>query len=610
MPLPHILVNSNFTQKHIVDADQIMDNFQYVLDQIGETPLQNLITATGQVYNKLNTEQLVTAIVQLVLAGQYFVDESDAPNKVILSPVVSSYSIPAVYVDNMEFLFSPAYTNTGGVSLVFKGLDSTAYTKTLLDRAGNELVSAAIIAGNTYAVHYSATRDAFILGSVRNGGGSSSDTDALLFIENVIESLGITFSNTNPSQLVKSIAEYSLLNSYRDVSTSADMNNQIYRIKPYNEEGTSAVTLATPFEYYNGMTIRFTPVFSNIGTSAFLMIDTLSPVPLLNIDNSSLSAGDIRQGVDVIVRYVSGNFYIISNKLNKLSLYSGATVDTIEDTLTDASSSIPSSSAVYNAISETESIIADTRNALSGKKAFCVIEGPENSNDQTYITLDGTDIVLAEGTKIVYADFTYENINQNYLLDVSNVTGDFKILYVKDEGLKVLGASNYTESFSAPSTAGSDGDAFVYIDSYGRITTYIYSSEESAWIQTSFVKVAFGTESSGSFSLYVPPLCGKFITETTNVPTSAVSTTITHNFDSLCKTKVLLVCTSSDLAYNSGDSIDLSSFITTSSFITIGNTTTTTVINTTGILLPDSGGTPSAIDESKWKLIVTTTRAF
>ena len=167
MPLPHILVNSNFTQKHIVDADQIMDNFQYVLDQIGETPLQNLITATGQVYNKLNTEQLVTAIVQLVLAGQYFVDESDAPNKVILSPVVSSYSIPAVYVDNMEFLFSPAYTNTGGVSLVFKGLDSTAYTKTLLDRAGNELVSAAIIAGNTYAVHYSATRDAFILGSVR-----------------------------------------------------------------------------------------------------------------------------------------------------------------------------------------------------------------------------------------------------------------------------------------------------------------------------------------------------------------------------------------------------------------------------------------------------------
>lgn len=605
MPLPHILVNSNFTQKHIVDADKIMDNFQYVLDQIGETPLQNLITATGQVYNKLNAEQLVTAIVQLVLAGQYFVDESSSANNIILSPVVSSYSVPATYVNNMEFLFSPTYTNTGGVTILFKGLDSTAYTKKLLDRAGNELVASTIVSGTTYAAHYDAARDSFILGSLRNGAGSGADTDIFLFIENVVESLGITFSESSTSQLVKSIAEYCLLNSYKDISTYADMNNQVYRIKPYNEEGTAVVTLATPFEYYNGMTIRFSPVFSNTTSIPSIMIDTLDAIPVKNSDGSVLSEGDIRQGIDTIVRYVNGSFYLISNKLNKLSLYNGLTVDTIEETVTDNNSSLPTSAAVYNALENTKNMVTN----LGRGKSFCVIEGPTEHNDQTYITLDDTTVYLLEGTKVLYPDYTYEAISSEYSLDISSITGSFKVLYVKDQGLKVIPSSNYTESFSIPSTAGTDGDAFVYVDSFGRITTYIYSSEDAEWVETPFVKVAFGEESSGSYSLEVPPLCGKYVVETT-IPTSSLSTTITHNFDSLCAAKVLLVCTSSDLAYNVGDTIELGSFITSSSFLTIGSTNTQTVISTSGILLPDSGGTPSAIDDSKWKLNVTITRVF
>ena len=43
---------------------------------------------------------------------------------------------------------------------------------------------------------------------------------------------------------------------------------------------------------------------------------------------------------------------------------------------------------------------------------------------------------------------------------------------------------------------------------------------------------------------------------------------------------------------------------------TSGSTNTQAVISTSGILLPDSGGTPSAIDDSKWKLNVTITRVF
>ena len=71
-----------------------------------------------------------------------------------------------------------------------------------------------------------------------------------------------------------------------------------------------------------------------------------------------------------------------------------------------------------------------------------------------------------------------------------------------------------------------------------------------------------------------------------------------------------MVCESSDLAYTSGDTILLSPFATSSEFLTIGNTNTQTVINTTGILLPNSGGIPSAIDPTKWSLYAEITRVF
>lgn len=609
MALPNTLVNSNYTQKHIVDADKLMENFQYVLDQIGETPLKNLIIATGQSYNKLDAQQLLIAVIQLILAGQYFTDKSDSANSVILTPSVSSYANPANYVNNMEFLFSPAYTNTGGVTILFDGLDSDAYTKPLSDRAGNALVSAAIVAGRTYCAHYDSSRDSFILGSLRDSTSGSYAETALDFIDEVVTSLGITFSEVNTTQLAQAIAEYSLLTSYKDVSTSADLNNQIYRIKPYNEEGTSAVTVVEPFEYYNGMTVRFNPSFSNNSTTAYIMVDTLSAIPVVKMDGNAISANDIRQGIDVVARYLNGSFYLLSNQLNKLSLNSGSTVDTIESALTSSGTSLPTSLAVKNAITEVENKVSDVSKSFVASKAFCVVSGPAGSDDQTYISLDTDEVAISADVGLVYADYSYELTAETSVVDLTGITGDFKILYVKGVGLVCKEIANYTESFTAPATAGSNGDAYVYIDTFGRIHTYIYSTTETAWVPTNFVKVAFGSESSGTYTLAVPPLCGKYITETT-VPTSSTTTTITHDMDSLCDVKLLLTCTIPDLAYTIGDTMLLSPFITSNQFLTVGSTNTTVAINTSGILLPNGNGTPTAIDSTRWKLTTEITRIF
>ena len=606
MALPNTLKNSNFTQKYIVDADKLMENFQYVLDQIGETPLQNLIIATGQPYNKLNAQQLVTAIIQLILAGQYFTDKSTAVNSLLLTPSVSSYSNPFTYIDNMEFVFTPAYTNTGAVTILFDGLDSTAYTKPLVDRAGNPLLDSAIVAGKSYCAHYSSDRDAFILGSLRDSTNNAYSEAALAFVEDVVESLGITFSSLNPSQLSKALAEYSLLTTYKDVSTSADLNGQIYRIKPFNEEGSSITTLASPFEYYNGMTIRFTPSYDNNSSDAYIVIDTLTPIALKQMDGSNVAAGDIRQGIDIVIRYVNSVFYLVSNKISNLSLNSGVSVNSIESSLSSNNKSIPTSSAVKNAIDTLDTKISNVKKSLLGKKAFCVA----GSEGDPYIYIDTSAIIMQSGVELVYSDYSYEVTDTPYTFDLSSTTGDFVVLYTKGSGLSCIPTANYTESFELPSSTAANGDAYVYIDSSGKITTSIYNSTLGSWVETPFIKVAFGSETGGAFTIKTIPFNGRYIVETSSIPTSSSSTTVTHNLGSLCNIKATLICTATDLAYNAGDVIVLSSFVTSSNFLTIGSSPTEAVVSTSDILLPNSGGTPAAITASKWKMLLDIERAF
>ena len=625
MPIPNIFVNSNYTNKHIVDADKLNENFEYLLNQIGGSPIKNLIVSSGQSYNESNINQVITAIIQYVLAGQYFIDESELANNVILAPSVSSYSVPAVYVDKMEFLFTPAFSNTGAVTMIFKGFDSLSNTKPLLSRTGSTLIDNTILAGNTYAVHYDAniiTGGAFVLGSLRSTSSSSS-TDASGSLEYLLGSLNIEYNKDIYSQLSQAIAEYALFISYNDISTFSDQTSNLYRVKPFPREGSNIVSVETPFEYYNGMTIRFKPSFSNTQSSSLIIDGFSSSVEIRNIDDSITEAGDICQNVDVVVRYYNGKFYIVSNKQSTLSLTYGVKVNGIENTLSSSTNKLPTSNAVYTELD----LIKDNINILSNEiaatdaKPFSVVKGPEASDNQAYISYDSsnTTFSMLRNTIVNYANREIEVLETNSQLSVdpSTMPSEYKLLYVKGSGLVVVNPNNYLESYSAPTTGTSIGDAYVYIDPYNRIRTYIYDG--SAWNETSFVKVGFGTvistvvddETVYTVNLYVPPLCGYYNSANLAVPDfSTDSLIITHNFDSLCNVKVKLVCVDDDLAYNIGESVELAPYTTTNEYFFIGNTKTSTVINSSGLLLPNSSGVPTAITASKWKFFINIERAF
>lgn len=622
MPIPNIFVNSNYTNKHIVDADKLNENFEYLLNQIGGSPIKNLIVSSGQSYSESNINQVITAIIQYILAGQYFIDESGLANNVILAPSVSSYSVPAVYVDKMEFLFTPAFSNTGAVTMIFKGFDTLSNTKPLLSRTGSTLTDNTILAGNTYAVHYDAniiSGGAFVLGSLRSTSASGS-TDSSSSLEYLLETLNIEYNRDLVTQLAQAVAEYSLLISYNDISTFSDQTSSLYRVKPFPREGSNVVSVENPFEYYNGMTIRFKPSFSNTQSASIIIDGFSSSVEIRNIDDSITEVGDICQNVDVVVRYYNGKFYIVSNKQSTLSLTYGVKVNGIEDTLSSSSNKLPTSNAVTTELNLVKADV-DTlfnKTAISDAKPFSVAKGPGTDDYISYDTSSNTFSIL-RNTVINYAnrDFEILETNSQVVVDPATMPSDYKLLYVKGSGLVLIDTNNYTESYSAPTTGTSIGDAYVYIDPYNRIRTYIYDG--SAWNETSFVKVGFGTVTSTvadnetvyTVNLYVPPLCGYYNSANLAVPDfSADSLIITHNFDSLCNVKVKLVCIDDDLAYTTGETVEMAPYTTSSEYFFIGNTKTNTVINSSGLLLPNSSGVPTAITASRWKFFINIERAF
>ena len=623
MPIPNIFVNSNYTNKHIVDADKLNENFEYLLNQIGGSPIKNLILSSGQSYNESNVNQIITAIIQYILAGQYFIDESELANNIILAPSVSSYSVPAVYVDKMEFLFTPAFSNTGAVTMIFKGFDTYSSTKPLLSRTGSNLTDNTILAGNTYAVHYDAnivSGGAFVLGSLRSTSASGS-SDASTSLEYLLETLNIEYNRDLVTQLAQAVSEYSLLISYNDISTFSDQTSSLYRVKPFPKEGSNVVSVENPFEYYNGMTIRFKPSFSNAQGASLIIDGFSSSVEIRNIDDSVTEAGDICQNVDVVVRYYNGKFYIVSNKQSTLSLTYGVKVNGIEDTLSSSSNKLPTSNAVtteLNLIKADVDTLFD-KTAISDAKPFSVAKGPESNDNYISYSVSNNTFSMLRNTVVIYANREFETLetNSQVVVDPATMPSDYKLLYVQGSGLTLIDSNNYTEAYSAPTTGTSSGEAYVYIDAYNRIKTYIYDGSE--WNETLFVKVGFGDVTSAvvdnetvyTVNLHTPPLCGYYNSTNLAVPNfSTDSLVINHNFDSLCNVKVKLVCVSDDLAYTTGETVEMAPYITSSEYFFIGNTKTSTVINSSGLLLPDANGTPSAITDSKWKFFINIERAF
>ena len=80
-----ILKNSSYAKgrKYIVDAEQINQNNRAILESVGSTSIKSVIESTGQIYNPLQSDQLLNSIVQLIVAANYFKDTGTVNNIIL-----------------------------------------------------------------------------------------------------------------------------------------------------------------------------------------------------------------------------------------------------------------------------------------------------------------------------------------------------------------------------------------------------------------------------------------------------------------------------------------------------------------------------------------------
>lgn len=306
------LKNSSYINKHIVDAEDLMYNFKLIQETSGSVAFQNLIEATGQTFNLLDTEQLVKAIVQLVVASNFFKDTGSV-NTIVLAPYTDSYGAPIEYIRNMSLNFIPAFTNTGNTTIAIPNNSA----KRLLNEFGAELSAGAIEAGTVYNAVYNGTD--FILKPTK-----SDTTAALSYIINAITSAGLSYSSASLQQLAQAIALYAVQHTYENyiLGTDKELNN--YRLKPYGN--FKEVPLLT-----DGLVIRFKPIFANTLNNVTVQVGNLPKVSLFDATGNLLNAGDLSVDADVIIKYNSGKFYLTSNKLSTLSLQNEVQVNSISN---------------------------------------------------------------------------------------------------------------------------------------------------------------------------------------------------------------------------------------------------------------------------------------
>ena len=489
-----ILRNSNYVNKHIIDAEEIMANFRTVLDSAGSASFQDLIEATGQTYNPLVTNQLINGIVQLIVASNYFKDIG-TPNNIVLDAYTSGYGIPTQYVQNMTIKFRPAYSNTGNVLLSVKGLSPVR----LLTDMGNELSSGSLVTTQDYSAIYDASKSAFILSSSFEDSGSQ----AIDAIRVLVESLGISFSTASSSQLAQAISTYALTTSYDTSYTDTDKAQSNYVLKPFGN-------LIAPTTYENGMVLRFRPAYENTLQNPTAQIVGLPKCRIYASNGDSVQVGDLNTEADVLLRYLDGSFYLVSNRVNSIQLGDGVSVNKITNdvSLSDGSiTSLPTEYAVkefvearvnaqrkYSVVSgkETNGVpsflqkYSDTSlNVLageSGKPSYHnlvnlsnVIAAPNKPND----TSDPDDIITFTPSNMFDGDNStyYETLAQGS--DVIGVKDPISGEYTKEPAF--IGAKGLTENVARVSILGNSYSTSPQTVKFQYCTTYSDAVEDNEW---------------------------------------------------------------------------------------------------------------------------------
>lgn len=351
-----ILKNSSYAKgkKYIVDAEDIMYNFKVILESMGSSPIKNVIEATGQVYNALQSDQFINALTQLILASNFFKDIGTT-NNIVLDAYTPGYGVPTQYIDKMVVKFRVSNQNTGSTTLSFKGLSGAPL---LTDTLAN-VSSGMLVPGIDYQATYSEKSGAFILSSTVEDSGSIS----LESIRRLVESSGMVFSSSLTQQLSQAVSMYAMGQAYKDISSSIDINQNNYLLSPYDN-------FIQVYKYYNGLTIRFRPKFTNTLINPTVQVSGLQKINVVSTDGYTLEPGDISQNFDSVVRYQDGIFYLVHTG-SSLKLSRGVSVNSISNDPSLINGDTKSLVTEYAVRSYVDS-------KVGGGKAYAVVSGEEN----------------------------------------------------------------------------------------------------------------------------------------------------------------------------------------------------------------------------------------
>ncbi len=354
-----ILKNSSYAKgrKYIIDAEQLMTNFKILLESSGSVAITDIIESTGQVYNPLDTTQLLDAITQLILAANYFKDIGTM-NNVVLDAYTPGYGVPTQYIHNMSVKFRPASANTGDTTISFSGLSGVP----ILSDTYEQIAPGTLVPSNDYVAVYNENKGAFILTSTIEDSGSL----ALQEIRLLVESSGIPYSAALAQQLMQAVSLYAVQHSYQCVSNATNINLNNYVLQPY------ASFSQIPY-YTEGMILRFRPTFNNTLTNPTVQVYGMTKCPLVASDGDTLPVGSITTNFDALVRYSNGSFYLVSNGLSSLKLQEGPVITRVSN---DASLSKSNASSVPTEFAVKSYVDAK----INSTKKYAVSAGKSDNN--------------------------------------------------------------------------------------------------------------------------------------------------------------------------------------------------------------------------------------
>lgn len=368
-----ILKNSSYAKgrKYIIDAEQLNQNFRVMLDSVGTSSIQSVIESTGQIYNPLKSDQLLNAIVQLVLSANYFKDIG-TENSVILDSYNVGYGVPTQYVNNMSVRFRPKYQNTSSTRLAFKNMSSIP----LLTDTYDELSSGYLLPVLDYTAVYDESKGAFILSSEIHDSGAL----AIEEIRTLVESSGLKFSQALKQQLEQAVSLYSLQQTYVCVSEGSQIQQNNYVLKPVD----NFVQLP---KYTNGFCVRFRPTFNNTISNPSVQINGMGKFPLVASNGDTIPEGSITTEYDIVVKYDNDSFYLVSNCYSSLKLQEGPVVTKISNDVSLSNNSGTSLVTEYAVKSYVDS-------KVNAKKKYAVSSGKEDKNGKAVFFEKTSDTVL------------------------------------------------------------------------------------------------------------------------------------------------------------------------------------------------------------------------